>query len=109
MCRRRIQNKRFQPTLILQSEKCENIGAFIFQKNCSVPWVAGYSATLALVEAGVGVDTGAQPLTVALVPGVQDVHHLVTAHAQRAAVWLARDVEVDPYVEGVARSQCAIH
>ncbi|TNN47620.1 hypothetical protein EYF80_042181 [Liparis tanakae] len=60
------------------------------------------------VAAAVGVDVGAQPLAAALVPGVQHVHHLVAAHAQRAAVRLAGDVEVNPDVEGVARDQRAV-
>ena len=85
-----------------------NAGACMFLKDSSVPWVAGHGAAVCQVVAGVGVDTGAQPLAAALVPGVQHVHHFIAAHAQGAAVRLAGDIEVDPYVEGVARSQSAV-
>lgn len=70
----------------------------------SVPWVAGHGATVCQVGASVGVHTSTQPLTAALVPGVQHMQHLITAYGQRAVVQLAGNVEVDPYVEGVARS-----
>lgn len=72
--------------------------------NVPVPWVAGYGAAVRQVRAGVGVDSGAQPLAATLVPSVQHMHHLITAQAQRAAVQVAGDIEVDPYVEGVTGS-----
>jgi len=59
--------------------------------------------------ASVWVNAGAHPFAVALVPGVQHVHHLIAAHAQRAAVRLSGDFEVDSYVEWVAWSQLAVH
>lgn len=74
----------------------------------SIPWIAGYGATLGQVGAGEGVDASAQPVATALVPRVQHVHHLVTVHRQGAAVRLAGDVEVDADVEGVAGRQHAI-
>lgn len=74
----------------------------------SIPCVAGNGAPVRQVGASVRVDTGAEPLAAALVPGIQHVHHLIAAHGQRAGVQLAGDVEVEPYVEGVARSQHAL-
>lgn len=76
-----------------------------------LPGVAGYGAAVrwpVQVSAAVGVHAGAQPLAAVLVPGVQHVHDLVTVDAQRAAVRLAGDVEVDAYVEGVSGSQRAL-
>lgn len=67
----------------------------------SIPWIAGYGATVLLVRAGDGVDTSAQPVAAALVPCVQHMHHLITGHWQGAVVRLAGDVQVDSDVEGV--------
>lgn len=66
------------------------------------PAVAGNGPHLQ-VPVSEGIHPGTQPLTPALVHGVQNVDNLITFHWQGAAVQLAGDVQVEADVKGVPR------
>lgn len=62
------------------------------------PTVAGNGPHLQ-VPVSVGIHPGTQPLTPALVHGVENVDNLITFHGQGAAVQLAGYVEVQADVK----------